>query len=119
MRIDSRNADYAWYIELYCQYLTRNIKWQRNSYLFMDEAQDLSESELELIIKINSYTEEKGEFSIYHTPVVNLFGDVNQTITGHGINSWDLKTLKHNDYELKHNYTICVRTLRKRRLNCE
>lgn len=70
----------------------------------MDEAQDLSESELELIIKINSYTEEKGECSIYHTPVVNLFGDVNQTITGHGINSWDLKTLKHNDYELNENF---------------
>ena len=100
----SKLYKHNWYIELYCQYLTRNIKWQRNSYLFMDEAQDLSESELELIIKINSYTEEKGEFSIYHTPVVNLFGDVNQTITGHGINSWDLKTLKHNDYELNENF---------------
>lgn len=93
-----------WYIELYCQYLTRNIKRRRFSYLFMDEAQDLSRSELELIIKLNREVEEGSEQVTAHDPVVNMFGDVNQMITDHGLKSWDAVGLKHKSFALNENF---------------
>lgn len=55
-----------WYLELYCQYLTRDTKWNRRQYIFMDEAQDLSVYELELINKINSYYEDIYSSSPYY-----------------------------------------------------
>ena len=93
-----------WYLELYCQYLTRDTKWNRRQYIFMDEAQDLSVSELELINKINSYSEDAGEFHIAYTPVINVFGDVNQMITEHGIRTWDSVDFISDRYELDENF---------------
>lgn len=69
-----------WYLSLYCHYLTRPIKPKAQRYVFIDEAQDLSVSEIELIMKINARGEE--------VPRLNLFGDVNQTISTHGIKDW-------------------------------
>ena len=70
----------------------------------MDEAQDLSVSELELINKINSYYEDKGEFHVAYTPVINVFGDVNQMITEHGIRTWDSVDFISDRYELDENF---------------
>lgn len=76
-----------WYLALYCNYLTRDMSIKRSSYICVDEAQDLSVSELELIYKLNS------DNNTQHRPVINLFGDLNQAITEHGISDWS-----HFDY---------------------
>lgn len=85
-----------WYLSLYCSYLTKPNKEEVAKYLFIDEAQDLSVSEIELIEKINMTSSNK--------PVMNLFGDTNQTITLHGITDWkDLKSLSQV-YLLEENF---------------
>lgn len=93
-----------WYLALYCQYLTRSRTGQRYTHLFIDEAQDLSPSELELIHKLNTFLETRGEFSILHEPTMNIFGDVNQMITGHGVHSWKDVSFVRDLYELTENF---------------
>lgn len=78
-----------WYILLYCKYLTRPLMHYQRSFIFIDEAQDLSVSEIELIRKLNRFTSPSVS-SIYYYPVINLFGDTNQMISSHGINDWSL-----------------------------
>ena len=84
-----------WYLALYCKYLTRPQKGETKKYLFIDEAQDLSVSEIELIYRMNSAAE---------MPVLNLFGDVNQTITTHGISDWSMIDLVPTIYVLEENF---------------
>ena len=91
-----------WYLALYCQYLTRSKVQKQYSLLFIDEAQDLSASEIELIYKLNSYVDDSGE--ITQMPRMNVFGDVNQMITGHGIHSWDEVNFIGPIYELEENF---------------
>ena len=75
-----------WYLSLYSHYLTHGSAAKQNMYLFIDEAQDLSPSEIELIRKVNTGIASDG---IPVAPVLNIFGDVNQTITTHGIRNWN------------------------------
>lgn len=75
-----------WYLSLYSHYLTHGSVAKQSIYLFIDEAQDLSPSEIELIRKVNTGIASHG---IPVTPVLNIFGDVNQTITTHGIRNWN------------------------------
>ena len=80
---------------MYCSYLTRPAKDLSRRYIFIDEAQDLSVSELELIYKVNRTAE---------VPILNLFGDTNQMITAHGISDWsDLKMIPEI-YTLEENF---------------
>ena len=65
-----------WYLSLYCNYLINGNIGKARPYFFIDECQDLSASEIELIRKLNN------------KPVMNLFGDINQVITEHGIRDW-------------------------------
>lgn len=74
-----------WYINLYCQYLTKGVFLPPRTNLFIDEAQDLSRAEIEFIRKVNIRRDNDGT-PVF--PVMNLFGDVNQTITLHGITAW-------------------------------
>ena len=86
-----------WYLALYCNYLSRPlrpIKEDYFKYIFVDEAQDLSVSELELISKLSAKK---------NAPIMNLFGDTNQVISTHGIKKWsdidfisELYTLEEN-----------------------
>ena len=114
---------------VYCQYLTRSRTGLRYTHLFVDEAQDLSLSELELIYKVNSHVEvvnDPSETVDYirdidgnmvlakpdsrrlqqrlHTPRMNVFGDINQMITEHGIRSWDDVHFVSERYELAENF---------------
>lgn len=75
-----------WYLSLYSHYLTHGSPAKQNMYLFIDEAQDLSPSELELIRKVNTGSASDESPVV---PVLNIFGDVNQTITTHGITNWN------------------------------
>lgn len=76
-----------WYLKLYSLFLTTDladIDDEIRKYIFIDEAQDLSGSEIELINKINTKTAGDG----IEEPVLNLFGDTSQLISEHGIKSW-------------------------------
>ena len=93
-----------WYLALYCQYLTRSRTGQRYTHFFIDEAQDLSFSELELIYKLNSIIVEEGGTHRLQTPRMNVFGDINQMITEHGIHSWEELSFITERYELAENF---------------
>lgn len=118
-----------WYLALYCYYLTRSRTGKPYTYLFVDEAQDLSPSELELIYRLNTYVEESDNIPAIvdyvedgngrmvlagrdkkqmthrlHTPRMNVFGDINQMITEHGIRSWDDVRFISEIYELNENF---------------
>ena len=84
-----------WYLDLYCAYLTKPLKAETHKYLFIDEAQDLSLSEIELLYKVNLNDK---------YPVLNLFGDTNQRITSHGISDWDNISIISNTYTLDENF---------------
>lgn len=88
---------------LYCQYLTRDNDYESHKYIFIDEAQDLSVSEIELINRIN-YRVEKGEIDIVDEPILNLFGDVNQVITKHSISDWKMVKEVPNVIFLEENF---------------
>lgn len=81
-----------WYLSLYCKYLTRPIKFDIKKYIFMDEAQDLNISEIELINKLNklSLSKVQNGLTVVRMPIMNLFGDIKQTITTYGICDWAL-----------------------------
>lgn len=68
-----------WYLNLYCTFLTKPLRGAACKYLFVDEAQDLSVQEIELIAKI---------IGLNNKPVMNLFGDTQQTISDNGISDW-------------------------------
>lgn len=89
-----------WYLQLYSRYLVGGVDRKKYRYIFVDEAQDLSPTEIELIYKVNTIDLEgkTGE------PVVDLFGDVNQTITEHGIHDWKALDLKTEIIELDENF---------------
>lgn len=85
-----------WYLLLYCNYLTRPMSDENSlGYIFIDEAQDLSLSEIELIKKISS---------ISHNANINLFGDTNQTITTHGIKDWSQLNIVSEIHYLNENF---------------
>lgn len=84
-----------WYLNLYCSYLTRPLKITDKKFIFIDEAQDLSVAEIELINKINSTTSK---------PIINLFGDTNQTITSHGVKDWAQLQIISDVYTLNENF---------------
>ena len=60
----------------YFDYLIKGPSNEPYKWIYVDEAQDLSVSELELIYKLNN------------KPVMNLFGDTNQVIMPQGIKTW-------------------------------
>ncbi len=91
-----------WFINLYCQYLTRPLSGEKFSYIYIDEGQDLSRAEIELISKINSIDYTSGEPTQY--PVLNIFGDVNQTITSYGISNWKSIDFISKEYALNENF---------------
>lgn len=94
-----------WFLSLYCKYLTRPLKIRKMSYLFMDEAQDLNASEIDLINKINISTKRVGLREINSAPTLNLFGDTKQMITKHGIDDWDsIADLVPTVYTLDENF---------------
>lgn len=85
-----------WYLYLYCSYLSGKKNDRITQYIFIDESQDLSISELELIYKINSEGNNK--------PFVNLFGDINQTISTHGLSKWGDVDFIKKIYTLDENF---------------
>ena len=88
-----------WYLSLYCYYLIEpdiNIKSKVN-FLIIDEAQDLSKSEIELLNKINTLqlTEKRKS-----EPLFNFFGDINQSISEHCLKDWNEISFAKNNYHL-------------------
>lgn len=67
-----------WFLKIYFAYLLGGIV-SAKEFLFIDEAQDLSPVEINLLQKLNTL---KGG------TVCNLFGDVKQVISGSGVRDW-------------------------------
>lgn len=95
VRICSQYRHY-WYLMLYCRYLAYGCAENPAMYLFIDETQDLSPSEIELLYKVN--------FADQTAPVMNLFGDVNQVISTHGVRNWSEIGFEHEVYTLSENF---------------
>ena len=100
VKISSAYKHY-WYLQTYCAYLTKGIRETPRRYLYIDEAQDLSMSEIELMRKVN-IAHNDDQFSMM--PVLNLFGDVHQTITQHGVHDWSEVAFIPNVYTLNENF---------------
>lgn len=88
-----------WYLSAYARYLTREFDYTKYRCIFVDEAQDLSLAEIELIHKLNVDRTRERE-----NPAMNLFGDVHQMITKHGISSWSEISFIPTVYELNDNF---------------
>lgn len=97
----SNKYKHFWYLNLYCKYLSNSLLIKPKNYIFIDEAQDLSIAEIKLITKLN-----KNEIDTNHVkyPLLNLYGDVNQTITKHGIKNWNDLELNLDIYTLNDNF---------------
>lgn len=89
-----------WYLSLYCNYLAYGDTSKHRSHIFIDETQDLSSEEIALIYKLNTAELQ----STWQLPILNLFGDVNQTITGHGITDWNKLQFPGEQYVLDENF---------------
>lgn len=88
-----------WYLSAYARYLTREFYYKKYKCVLVDEAQDLSLAEIELIHKLNTDRTRAAE-----RPAMNLFGDVHQMITKHGIKSWEEITFIPKVFELQENF---------------
>lgn len=71
-------------VNSYSKFLAYGNNLNKNRFIVVDEGQDLSPSEIELIYKINTSIID-GKFV---PPVMNIFGDVNQMISTHGVKDW-------------------------------
>lgn len=67
-----------WFLKIYFSYLLGGIV-SAKEFLFIDEAQDLSPVEINLLQKLNT---------LRGRTVFNLFGDVKQVISGYGVKNW-------------------------------
>ena len=84
-----------WYIQLYFAYLLGGSIVGTKKYLFVDEAQDLSPAEINLLQKANS---------IQSKSICNLFGDVNQVISNYGVEDWSRFDFIDARFELDENF---------------
>lgn len=73
-----------WFLKCQLYYILVNNSIGTRRFVYIDEAQDLSCSEIFFIRKCNVV--KVGQDTIY--PVVELFGDVNQVISPSGIKDW-------------------------------
>lgn len=92
-----------WYLSAYSSYLLGYVAQDEPDayrYVFIDEVQDLSISEIEFIAKRNTAI----EYTKPIAPVFNMFGDINQTITAHGVASWDAIEQVKDVYTLNQNF---------------
>lgn len=86
-----------WYIRAYCKYLVYGAgDNHKSNYIFIDEAQDLSSMELDLINKYNVKSSS--------TTTYNIFGDINQCVNKHGIKSWKTIPFVKKTFELNENF---------------
>lgn len=84
-----------WYIQLYFAYLLGGSIVGTKKYLFVDEAQDLSPAEINLLQKVNG---------IQSKSICNLFGDVNQVISNYGVEDWSRFDFIDARFELDENF---------------
>ncbi len=83
----NKKYKHFWYLKLYSNYLINGNASYAVPYVFIDEAQDLSISEIRLIAKLNYRQSLDGSGNIL-PPILNIFGDVKQTISNYGISDW-------------------------------
>lgn len=99
----SKTYKHYWFLDLFCQYLTKSGAFEKSKYIFIDECQDLSQPEIELICKINTDSDAETNTNNKY-PVLNVFGDINQKITQHGISDWSQLQMIPKHFELNENF---------------
>lgn len=88
----NKNYKHYWFLVLYFNYLVKGNVFIRSNYIFIDEAQDLSLAEIELINKVNGDV------------IFNLFGDVQQTVNNYGITAWQMLPFIDKIFYLNENF---------------
>lgn len=88
----NKNYKHYWFLVLYFNYLVKGNVFIRSNYIFIDEAQDLSIAEIELINKVNGDV------------IFNLFGDVQQTVNNYGITEWKSISFINKMFYLNENF---------------
>ena len=83
-----------WFLFLYFSYLI-GMQLNIKKYIFIDEAQDLSPNEIELLYKCSKLKQE---------PVFNLFGDVKQVISEYGVRDWAQFLFCRYQFDLNDNF---------------
>lgn len=86
---------HSWFIQLYFAYLLNGIGMKYKDYLFIDEAQDLSPAEINLLQKVNT---------VKNGSVCDLFGDVKQVISNYGVKDWKQFDFVDKFFELDENF---------------
>ena len=89
-----KSYKHYWFLYLYCTYLLKGPFTNAKKFTFIDEAQDLSVSEIDLIYHCNRNSDK----------IINLFGDINQVISSYGIKSWTIMPFAKNYFELNENF---------------
>ena len=89
-----KSYKHYWYLYLYFTYLLKGTFANAKKFTFIDEAQDLAVSEIDLIYRCNRNS----------NPIINLFGDINQVISNYGIKSWATMPFAKNYFELNENF---------------
>ena len=88
-----KNYKFYYFNLAYFNYLVRGVTTNTYNLVCIDEAQDLTSVELELISKYNN------------NPCMNIFGDVNQAISSNCISNWEEQVPWINKiYELNENF---------------
>lgn len=89
-----KSYKHYWFLFLYFSYLM-GMPLSIKKYIFIDEAQDLSPNEIELLYKCSTLKQE---------PVFNLFGDVKQLISEYGVRDWAQFPFCRYQFDLNENF---------------
>lgn len=98
--IPNKNYKHYWFLRFAFHSIFINEVNRKRGYFFVDEAQDLSEAELELIYNFNT---------VIHAgkptyPIMELFGDIHQTIASPCISRWEELSFINRVFELDENF---------------
>jgi len=87
-------ADYKFWLfnQSYFKYLIEGKSKEPDKFIYIDEAQDLNENEIEFIHNYNDGCS------------INLFGDIHQVVNDHGIQDWNKLPMISKVYELNDNF---------------
>lgn len=87
-------ADYKFWLfnQSYFKYLIEGKSKNPDELIYIDEAQDLNDNEIELIHNYNNRC------------IINLYGDIHQVVNDHGIQDWNKLPMISKAYELNDNF---------------
>jgi len=87
-------SDYKFWLfnQSYFKYLIEGKSKNPDEFIYIDEAQDLNDNEIEFIYNYNNRC------------IINLYGDIHQVVNDHGIQNWNTLPMINKVYELNDNF---------------